>query len=162
MPKGLGGVVDTTAQGSGKEIAHGGGGYFLSAKELSKQQRVELKKQLNEICTELNSAVSVMGREFELCNTLEGEWILHLRISCDGIEKEAVKDFSAQLKDCGLDAHRNFQPVNSNLGFLGADSGYDFIAVTGVRNGKTFEISDELRAFAENHPAKRSPCCNIL
>lgn len=156
MTKGLGEVVDTTA----KEVTHGGVSYFPSPKELSKQQRIELKKQLNAICTELNSAVSVMGREFELCNNLEGKSVFHLRIDCDGMEPTVVKEFSQKLKDCGLDAHRYFQKTNINMSFPGAYSRYTYIAVKG--KNETFQVFDELRIFAESHPPKKSACCNIL
>jgi hypothetical protein len=155
MPKGLGEVVDTTAKG----VTHGGVSYFPSPKDLSKQQRIELKKQLNEICTKLNSVVSVMNREFELQDTLEDESAFHLRIDCDGMKSAVVDEFIQKLKGCGLDADRYSEEINRNLGFPGVHGSSPYIAVKG--KNETFQVSDELRTFAEKHP-KRGACCNIL
>ena len=155
MPKGLSEVVDTTA----KEVTHGSVSYFPSPKDLSRQQRIVLKKQLKEICTQLNSVVGVMNREFELQDNLKGESVFHLRIDCDEMRSAVVDEFIQKLKYCGLDADRYSEKTNINMSFPEAYSRYTYIAVKG--KNEIFQVSDELRAFAEKHP-KRSACCNIL
>jgi hypothetical protein len=153
MAESFNGIVDTT-QEYGKAGAPGGDGFFPSAEELSKQQ-------WKEICTKLNDVVSIMGKNFEVCKDLNDKSGLHLRIDCEGMDKKVVSEFRVKLKGCGLNTQSGFQPLNSNLGFLGPNSGYIFITVSGLRKGKTFEVSPALSEFAENHP-KRNACCNIL
>ena len=147
-------IVDTT-QEYGKAAARGRLDYFPSTEELAKQR-------WDEICTELNDVVSVMGKRFKVCKDRNDKSDLYLRIDCEGMRRKTVSDFNAELRRCGLDTQRDFQPMNQNMSFLGPDSGYSFIMVTGLRKGKTFKISPELQTFAESHPPKRSACCNIL
>jgi hypothetical protein len=117
---------------------------------------------LTKLCADLNRDINLFDKAFKLCNEHHGKADLHIRIDLGMKTEKVTNEVVALLEGCNLRAKGYTQKYEFHMGALMSDNLSRFVMIRGVKKGKTFQVSPELRAFAENHAPKRSVCCNIL